>query len=952
LPQEALSHPAPPHDSRPGEVVFEAGYVLGKGVDAFDTGATTARAALGQLKKLGPTLLIAFASPAYDLKRLADGIRQVAGDVPLIGTTTAGEICNRASHQSVALLALASPFLAVHIGFGRAVSHDWRQAIADAVATPALRRFFSPSDRSVWEPLAREGKTAVCLVFSPGNTRYADTRSFEIAEELKRLSGGMMPFFGGGSADDWHMEQNQVVGLGEVHSDTLLLVVLETSLRVGLALEHGYRPTEARATVTAANGHEVLALDGKPAAEVFSRLLGCEKRELENKHLTLTTRKPVGFRDHFGKYSINIASYFTPRDGVRLSQPVTEGTVLTIMDPAKEELVLAGREALRKALVRGGIARPALALVFSCALRQKVLSGDLDEELAPLMDMAGGAPVVGFYSFGEQGLADDGVVRHNNGVISVLALGAELSPSAVIARQNADLRRLQRALVSDVERRARIEAELQKVTRNLRNLFDHMRQAIVAFDSEGRIRGAVSRQANVIFDRDDLEGSSIRDLLYKNLLPGNVEPAHFDEWRQMAFATPADEWSTCEAYAPSEAVFARADGMVVPLRLEFRPLVSEGKVVQIMLLCTDVSVERKLEKAVQTKEAEHSQRLAAMRKLIAGGTQVFIAFVDSARRHLDRCKEILAVHREQLPIAAIDELFRQVHTVRGEARAFDLTELEAEAKKLEECFNQLRDEARGGGHVLGEPMRSRLVEGLELARKGVERGCQLLVAASPAGSAVLDQVMVQRDVLCELVSYAGARTDRLGELVARLTAVPFGVTAAAVVESAAGWAAAAGNAVEVSVRGRERMLPAPLARVLPSVLAHLVRNAIAHGIEPGPARRLAGKPESGSIVLAAEIGAAGPYIVIEDDGRGLDVVQLHQRAKAIGAAGGDVGSAELAFLPGVTTRSATDELAGRGVGLDAVRAELAQIDYDVRVTFAPGRFTRFALAPRETGTIE
>ena len=63
-----------------------------------------------------------------------------------------------------------------------------------------------------------------------------------------------------------------------------------------------------------------------------------------------------------------MASYLTPQGGVRFAQPVPEGTSLTIMEAVSDDMIAAGQEALRKAMLRSGTIDPAVVLVFSCAL--------------------------------------------------------------------------------------------------------------------------------------------------------------------------------------------------------------------------------------------------------------------------------------------------------------------------------------------------------------------------------------------------------------------------------------------------------------------------------------------------------------------------------------------------------------------------------------------------------
>jgi two-component system chemotaxis sensor kinase CheA len=483
--------------------------------------------------------------------------------------------------------------------------------------------------------------------------------------------------------------------------------------------------------------------------------------------------------------------------------------------------------------------------------------------------------------------------------------------------------------------------ELDATSRHLQETFDHMRQAIVAFDDTGRVGRVSSRQARLIFEREKLEGTPVSDLLYGGLPDYDVNVSAFREWVQMAFTTPAADFPACELYAPRECAISRPGTRPVPLELEFRPLVRDGKVAQIMLLATDVSVERELAQATRTHEEEDAQRLAALRRVIAGGPQVFLAFVESARERIAACEAALAEHPSSLSIEVIDALFRHAHTVRGEARAFDLVELEDATEHLEDVLDELRGAARHEAELVTPERVQKLQFQIERTRRAFELSCELLAAASPAGRLVFDQVAVRRSTLRSLLELAGDRDDPVGQLVAQLAAVPLGVVAVGVLESTPAWAAQQGVSISLRVEPRELMVPERLARVLPGVLAHLVRNAIAHGIEDPEARTAAGKPEQGTVLLRGEQGPDGIVLSVSDDGRGLNASRVLELAPA-----GVVRSAEeLVFLPGLSTRKGQDELAGRGVGLDAVRNELSRVGYNVSLTFTPGRGTVITLVP-------
>jgi chemotaxis protein histidine kinase CheA len=130
---------------------------------------------------------------------------------------------------------------------------------------------------------------------------------------------------------------------------------------------------------------------------------------------------------------------------------------------------------------------------------------------------------------------------------------------------------------------------------------------------------------------------------------------------------------------------------------------------------------------------------------------------------------------------------------------------------------------------------------------------------------------------------------------------------------------------------------------LVALAAQLVTNAAAHGIEPPATRLAAGKPARGHISVrtwtAAGAGAGAETIIeVADDGAGFDEPAIRDAAAARGLTARDDArsAAELAFLHGVTTRSAVTFGAGRGVGLDIVRTIVDAADGRVDVTTTSG----------------
>jgi two-component system, cell cycle sensor histidine kinase and response regulator CckA len=484
---------------------IEIGHGSAQEDDSFSAGRLAAAKAFSMVHAGPVVALIVFASVKYDLPEVLRGIRTICPESPLFGCTTAGEICNEPFQGSVVVTVLASSYIKVSCGLGRDISKDWQSAVDDVIKSPAIHAYFD--DVTYWQELTLKGKSVFAILFSPGNTRHSTSRSYEILEAIKLRSLGRLPVFGGSTADDWRMETNYVFRGNEVVPDGMLLAVFETQLQFGIAMDHGFVPTIHQTTVTRVRGHEVLELDGCPAADEYARILGLERAELEGKHLTLTTGHTMGTSDSMGQFSINVASFITQNGGIYFTQPVAASTVLTLMEPDAKHMHLAGKNAIRKAIMRGGVTDPALSLVAYCALRPKIAGEKSLEEMRLMAEVLAGSPMVGFCSFGEQGVADDGTVRHNNAVISVLVLGSDLSPNARVALENEKLREklehqavtlsdTNRDLLTEITERKRIEAILQEAHGELESRVN---------DRTIELSAANERLRHEITDRKEME---------------------------------------------------------------------------------------------------------------------------------------------------------------------------------------------------------------------------------------------------------------------------------------------------------------------------------------------------------------------------------------------------------------------------------------------------------------
>jgi chemotaxis protein histidine kinase CheA len=139
-----------------------------------------------------------------------------------------------------------------------------------------------------------------------------------------------------------------------------------------------------------------------------------------------------------------------------------------------------------------------------------------------------------------------------------------------------------------------------------------------------------------------------------------------------------------------------------------------------------------------------------------------------------------------------------------------------------------------------------------------------------------------------------------------------------------------------------------LADLVAEPLMHLVRNAVSHGIETPEERRAAGKPPNGSVKLQGFSEGSRIYIVVSDDGRGVDFVQVAEAATRQGIVSRPEEltrdqALRLLFRPGFSTSPDASDLSGRGVGLEIVDRAMTQAGGEVRLTSEPGKGATFAM---------
>jgi len=178
--------------------------------------------------------------------------------------------------------------------------------------------------------------------------------------------------------------------------------------------------------------------------------------------------------------------------------------------------------------------------------------------------------------------------------------------------------------------------------------------------------------------------------------------------------------------------------------------------------------------------------------------------------------------------------------------------------------------------------------------------------------------------------------------------VPIGPTFAQFQRVVRDLALAQGKNVSLDIQGKETELDKSIIEKIGDPLKHMVRNSVDHGMESAEARIAAGKPEVGTVRLAAYHQEGNIVIEIADDGNGLNAQAIADKAIREGVIPEDHSLTEqqihaLIFHPGLSTAAVVTDVSGRGVGMDVVKRNIEELRGRVSIESTPGKGTTFKI---------
>jgi two-component system chemotaxis sensor kinase CheA len=517
---------------------------------------------------------------------------------------------------------------------------------------------------------------------------------------------------------------------------------------------------------------------------------------------------------------------------------------------------------------------------------------------------------------------------------------------ATIAEQNANLEHR-------VNERT---AELAQKTNDINAMLHNMKLGVCTVVPGNRIHPEYSSYMKTIFSTDELGDKDVMEGLFTKSKLGVDSKDQINVALGAIVGEDAMMFDFNGHLLATEMQVAEENGHTKILQMDWSPIINEHDVVdKVLLIVQDVTHLRELE----LESAHQKEELDIIAQIIKISIGKFNDFIGSAHKFVAENRKLLETtsKRDTDVIAA---LFRNMHTIKGNARTFEFVFITNAAHAAETEYDRLRKDPEAVWN--SEQMLTELQaveEAIEryvvinedkLGRKG--RASDLLTTRGAFVSN--DEITLLKTLVVDIVKRDAAEDVRqLQKTVGQLGLIPLQRLVSGSVDSLSSLAKELEKPTpSVDIVDGDIAFNNMFAEALKSSFMHIVRNSMDHGIEGPDARVKAGKPEQGQLRFACVNVDGQMTLQISDDGRGLALHKLYEKGLAAGRFEESVKPtpaqvAELIFASGLSTAEAVTQVSGRGVGMDAVRAFLQEQGAGVHIVldnpsaefgFTPFRF--------------
>jgi two-component system, chemotaxis family, sensor kinase CheA len=484
--------------------------------------------------------------------------------------------------------------------------------------------------------------------------------------------------------------------------------------------------------------------------------------------------------------------------------------------------------------------------------------------------------------------------------------------------------------------RQRQESSLRQARQQTTDILRTVKDGLFLLDQNLVIGAAYSGALETLFQRKDFAGLSFESLL-KNIVSERTL-ATAVKFVKILWAERTNE-KLVKTINPLGEVEVHLDGGNGKfdtrfLQFDFHRVRVDGDMTQVLVSVSDVTARVDLAHELQASQNQSQGQVDTLLGILHIDPAQLSSFLNDSNAAMKMINAVLRepTREESVFRKKLDTLFRQVHSVKGEAAALGLSSIETRAHAFEDDLKSLREKPGLSGNDFLP-----LVIKLDDLLTHLQSVSDLVARLSRFHTGQHDVVHTITAVLQdEKPKQQGGRAD--------------GGVEATLQQLAARVARENNKEAALQCTGFDAV-PDDYRRAVKDIGVQAVRNAIVHGIEPPDARATAGKARQGSVRLTfQDAGDIGYKLIVEDDGQGLSTERIKEAALKKGFITPEKAQTldtkqvfSLLFQSGFSTVETATKDAGRGVGMNVIAELTNQMGGRVSVATSAGKFTRLTM---------
>lgn len=515
-------------------------------------------------------------------------------------------------------------------------------------------------------------------------------------------------------------------------------------------------------------------------------------------------------------------------------------------------------------------------------------------------------------------------------------------------------------------------AALSEINKEIKDILDNISQAIFTIDDRFRFNPQFSKFSYNIFGQVSLADKNLLDVFFP-LEGQKALRESMTLWLNKVFKGDGTSWENLEALQPVKEIELCYEDDIVKntkhIKINFQPITDafesdfKEKVSKVMLVVQDITEKKSLQMEMVAKEKEYKDNINQIVEIIKMDQELFQDFIAECKDNLI-CFEpkLIQLKDNKENMELVNDLSRIMHTIKGNAKIFNLERIVGESHSIENIFSAIKKgEATLTDRLLDEifqkldKFNSLFNETMDIFNKIVQSKKTDIYQSHPEDNNIEDNEVIKVKIseinrLSELIK----RADRLilnedpavsvsklgteevcelknifketGEQIKSIQKISFSRLFATFPRMIRDISKELDKKVKFVTSGENLNVDKYIYDNLSEIIIHIIRNSLDHGIESPEKRIRLGKKEEGLIGL--NIFEKDTELVIEfrDDGIGLDNDKIKAKAVTEGIISpeealimSDEEAFNLILLPGFSTNADVTDISGRGVGMFVVK---------------------------------